>query len=214
MSFKSAAATASLLTMLAAVPAQAGVIFSDNFNADNASSALNFNGLINWTVSGGTIDYIRSGGFGISCAGGAGGCLDMDGSTVNAGRITSRQTFSFSSGVDYAIDLALSGNQRGGASDSVIFGLVNSATLVELSFTTGPLAPSDPFSTITGGFQGGAAPGTWRLFVEGVGGDNIGAILDDFVLRDNRAAAVPEPATLLLSGLALLAAGAARRRSR
>ena len=74
---------------------------------------MNFNGLINWTVSGGTIDYIRSGGFGIACVGGTGGCLDMDGSTGNAGRITSRQLFTFDSGVQYFIELMLSGNQRG-----------------------------------------------------------------------------------------------------
>ena len=212
MSFKSVTAAASLLAALAAAPAQAGVIFSDNFDADSAASVLNFNGLINWTVSGGTIDYIRSGGFGISCVGGTGGCLDMDGSTGNAGRITSRLVFDFDDGVDYFIDLALSGNQRGGASDTLNFGLVRESDGALLGGAIGPVAPGAPFSTYTGGFNGSAAPGSWRLYFEGVGGDNIGAILDNVVLRDNRSATVPEPATLLLSGLALLAAGVVRRR--
>lgn len=210
MSFKSAAATASLLAALAAAPAQAGIIFSDNFDADNATSLLNFDNLINWTVSGGTIDYIRSGGFGISCTGGTGGCLDMDGSTGNAGRITTRQVFDFDDGVEYFFDIELSGNQRGGNTDSVLFGLINVDSGFESFLTAGPLAPSAPFTTFGGTLLGQNFAGNWRLFVEGVGGDNIGAILDNAVLRDNRT--VPEPATLLLSGLALLAAGAARRR--
>ena len=199
MSFKSVTAAAALATALLAAPAQAGIVFSDNFDADNGASVLNFNGLINWTVSGGTIDYIRSGGFGISCVGGTGGCLDMDGSTGNAGRITSRLVFDFDDGVDYFIDLALSGNQRGGASDTLNFGLVRESDGALLGGAIGPVAPGAPFSTYTGGFNGSAAPGSWRLYFEGVGGDNIGAILDNVVLRDNRSATVPEPATLLLS---------------
>lgn len=212
MSFKSAAATFSLLAALAVAPAHAGIVFSDNFDADSAASVLNFNGLINWTVSDGTIDYIRSGGFGINCFGGTGGCLDMDGSTANAGRITTRQVFDFEDGVEYIFELALSGNQRGGASDTVNFGLISVDTGFESMLTAGPLAPNAPFATFGGSLMGQNFTGNWRFFIEGVGGDNVGAILDNVVLRDNRSANVPEPATLLLSGLALLATGAARRR--
>ncbi len=214
MSFKCTAAAAALAATLAAAPAQAGIIFSDYFDADNASSALNFDNLINWTVSGGTIDYIRSGGFGINCVGGTGGCLDMDGSTNNAGRITTRQVFDFDDGVEYIFEMALSGNQRGGASDTVTYGLINVDTGFESVQTAGPLAPSAPFATFSGSLLGQNFAGNWRFFIEGAGGDNIGAILDNVVLRDNRTVNVPEPATLLLSGLALLAAGAVRRRGR
>ncbi|MBX3601933.1 MAG: PEP-CTERM sorting domain-containing protein [Rubrivivax sp.] len=214
MSFKSVTAAASLLAALAAAPAQAGVIFSDNFDADSAASVLNFNGLINWTVSGGTIDYIRSGGFGISCVGGTGGCLDMDGSAGNAGRITTRQVFDFDDGVEYTFEMMLSGNQRGGASDTVTYGLISVDTGFESTLSAGPLAPNAPFATFGGSLLGQNFAGNWRFFIEGAGGDNIGAILDNVVLRDNRTANVPEPATLLLSGLALLAAGAVRRRGR
>jgi len=205
-----------LTAALIAVPAQAGVIFSDNFDADNSASGLNFNSLVNWTVGSGTIDYIRSGGggFGINCVGGSGGCLDMDGSTRDAGRITSKQVFSFDSGVQYFIDVALSGNQRSGASDSVIVGIVQETTGAQINATFGPLAPNAPFSVFTVDFAGISAPGSWRLFAEGLGGDNVGAILDNYVLRDVRTATVAEPSTLLLTGVALFAAGVVRRRRR
>ncbi len=213
MHLKSLAIAASLAGALIASPAQAGIIFSDNFDADNASSALNFNSLINWTVGDGTIDYIRSGGFGISCVGGTGGCLDLDGSTGNAGRITTRQVFDFDDGVQYVFELALSGNQRGGASDSVNFGLISEDTGFVSFLTAGPLAPNAPFATFGGSLMGQDFSGNWRFFIEGVGGDNVGAILDDVVLRDNRATNVPEPATLLLTAMGLLAAAGVRRRA-
>lgn len=213
MHLKSLVIVASLAGALAAGPAHAGIIFSDNFDADNASSALNFNSLINWTVSGGTIDYIRSGGFGIGCVGGTGGCLDLDGSTGNAGRITTRQVFDFDDGVQYVFELALSGNQRGGASDSVNFGLISEDTGFVSFLTAGPLAPNAPFATFGGSLMGQDFSGNWRFFIEGVGGDNVGAILDDVVLRDNRATNVPEPATLLLTAMGLLAAAGVRRRA-
>jgi len=214
VTLKSMTTAVALTAALIAAPAHAGVIFSDNFDADNTASVLNFNSLVNWTVGSGTIDYIRHGGFGIGCVGGSGGCLDMDGSTGNAGRITSKQVFTFDSGVQYFIDVALSGNRRGGASDSVIVGIVQETTGTEIDLTFGPLAPSAAFGVFSVDFSGASAPGSWRLFAEGLGGDNIGAILDNYVLRDVRTATVAEPSTLLLTGLALFAAGAVRRRRR
>lgn len=193
-------------------PAQATVLFSDNFDADHGSSALNFNSLLNWTSSNGTIDYIRSGGYGISCVGGSGGCLDLDGSTGNAGRITSTQVFSLDDELQYYIDLALSGNQRGGSADTVLFGIRNVDTAAELSTVVGPLAANAPFSTISWGFSG--LSGNWQLFVEGLGNDNVGAILDNYSLRHDDAIAVPLPGSLSLLGLGLALVAFASTRQR
>ena len=176
---------ASLSTL--AIPASAGVLFEDDFDTDNPISVLNFDALINWTVSEGTIDYLRSGDFGISCLGGAGGCLDMGGSSSDAGRITTKSVFTFDPGVAYAIDVTISGNQLGGASDSITVGLIDDVTSTMVTAFFPPLPASAPFGTCTADF-GTLSPGTWRLFVEGAGGDNVGIILDDLVLRGHAVA--------------------------
>ena len=44
--------------------ANAGVIFSDNFNAENGGTGvLNYNSFNNWTVTDGTVDLIGNGFF-------------------------------------------------------------------------------------------------------------------------------------------------------
>jgi hypothetical protein len=189
-------------------PAHAAVIFSDNFDTDSAVTVLNFNAFNNWTVVNHpteTVDYIRSGGFGISCFGGTGGCVDLDGSTGNAGRMVSNTIFDFEAGVVYTLSAQVSGNQRGGADDAFEMGVEGLAS-VALS----PIAPSDPFTTRTLSFVS-ALPFSGRLFIQdgNPGGDNIGPILDNVVLSDNRT--VPEPGTLALLALGLAVLAIRRR---
>lgn len=183
------------------------VLFQDNFDTDAAISILNFNALNNWSVSGGTIDYIRSGGFGITCFGGAGGCVDMDGSTGNAGRITSNQVFSFVTGRTYTLSAQVSGNQRGGLVDFLDAG----TDVGSFVGNFGPLASGDPFAPVTLVFTP-SSDFSARIFFEGLGGDNIGPILDNVVLSDNQQNGIPEPATLLLAGIGIAAMGLGRRK--
>ncbi len=73
---------------LFATTAQAGVLFQDNFDAEgtSGSSQLNYNAFDNWTVEDGTVDLIADPNqWGIDCVGGTGKCVDLDGSTRNAG---------------------------------------------------------------------------------------------------------------------------------
>ena len=65
--------------------AQAATVFADNFDADRTGAKRDFDRFLQFTVSDGTVDYMRQGTYKLSCAGGKGGCVDLDGSTLDAG---------------------------------------------------------------------------------------------------------------------------------
>src|SRR3546814_14320156 len=55
--------------------------------------------------------------FGISCDGGAGSCVDLDGSTANAGEMLNSSAIAFDAGDHVLVTYRYSGNQRSGADD-------------------------------------------------------------------------------------------------
>lgn len=186
--------------------AQAAVLFQDDFDDDSAVSVLNFNAFDNWNVVEGTVDYIRSGGFGISCAGGAGGCVDVDGSTGNGGRMETSTIFHFDAETTYVLYVDISGNQRGGAADFIDIGFTDFA-----SFGT-PVPVDMPWTEFALAVWSGSA---WdaRIFIETSSNDNVGPVIDNVRLATFELE-VPEPATLALSIAALaglIGSGGARR---
>lgn len=185
--------------------AQAATVFSEDFNNDSATSFLSFTAFDQFTVSDGTVDYIRSGDFGIACVGGTGGCVDLDGSTRDAGVMTST-AFAITAGRSYSVSFDLSGNQRGYGSDTVNFGITGGQFLSSLT-----VDPLTPFATITNSFTA-TMTGFVSFFIGNTGGDNVGAILDNVAVNSIEMPAVPLPATLPLLAGALGAVSFLRRR--
>jgi len=188
------------------VVAQAAVILSDDFE----SNSYGLNSVPNgWGVVGGTVDIVGPGpgGFGLACNSGS-VCIDLDGSTSLAG--TMQNQFNETVGETYSLSFWLSGNQRGGAADTVYVtvgfpGDVASLTVPDIASTAAFTMYTLNWTSIAGG--------TAFISFHNLGGDNIGAILDDVTLSSGGGTVpVPEPATLSLMGLGLAVVGLIRRK--
>lgn len=181
--------------LASAAAAQAATVFADDFEGATPGQNLVPAG---WTVSDGTVDTVGPGYFGSLCRG-TGTCIDLDGSTGNAGVLS--MSLSLLAGVEYTAWYDLAGSDRGGSDTvDVSFGT---------SSATHTLASAAGYSTWSLGFTP-LASGNFLLSFANRGGDNMGAILDNVSVS-----AVPEPSTTALALLGLFAlAGMARRRSR
>jgi len=226
-----------LAVVLASRTASAQILLNDNFNNENGgTTALNYNAFANWSVTG-QVDYVN--GFpGISCVGGTGGCIDLDGSS-GPGTIRTLSSFSFIAGQTMRITFDLSGNQRGGSDDSWTLALnftgaptgtfsgfggfagvgggpINNLSLFSSQRLT---APDAPFASYGMDFTAASA-GTVRYSIGTTSADNFGPIVDNVVVGrwDGQVLAqdvVPEPSTWAMLAFGLGAMGlVARRRVR
>lgn len=191
---------AAVAALALASAAQAAPVYADNFNANpvglNAVPA-------GWTVTGGTVDLIGSGSNGTLAdfLPGNGVYVDLDGSTNQAGLLTS-PLLSLLGGVTYTATFDLAGSQRGSSeTGTVTFGSTS------LGFN---IASSVGFVGFSLSFTPGVS-GNYTLSFQNDGRDNVGALLDNVVVTEV-AAAVPEPETYALLGAGLLAMGVVSRR--
>lgn len=223
------------LLALAALPAQASTVLTDDFEGEGGNYVPNFNSFTNWTVSGGTVDLLKNGSFGLVCRTGN-ACVDLDGSTGNAGMLTLRDAVSFAAGDFVSGEWYLSGNQRNYGPDSVTMALVFGSGVIANDFTwiaagqpdlnigdqndvgsvgfNTSIAAASPFGRFGFSFTA-ATDGAFRLSIGDEGADDRGAILDDVsisVVGGN--GAVPEPATwaMLITGFGVVGFAARRRR--
>ena len=173
--------------LLIAQPAQATTILFDDFNDE----ALGLNTALDvWTISDGTVDVIGPGLFDVCTpAGSASRCVDLDGSSGNAGTI--EHAFALAPG-DYSLTYLLAGSQRGDTNT------VN-VSLGGLYSDVHVLASSAVFDQF-GGFFTVLSPTNASLIFSHEGGDNLGLLLDDVRLELRDGNSVPEPTTLFLFG--------------
>ncbi|ADI64029.1 protein of unknown function DUF1555 ['Nostoc azollae' 0708] len=113
--------------------------------------------------------------------------LDPDGSTSNAGKLSSKSIFVFGARDLVNLLFKLAGDQRNNGNNSV---MVSLGSLFNESFI---LPPTQDFTTFTDSFTV-ASDTSAKLAFEGVGEDNIGLLIDDVTLTKS----VPEPASLIV----------------
>ena len=206
----------------------ATVVFSDNF--DTETRGLNTQPSL-WTVTNGTVDTIGDPLVGLdffNLRPGNGLYIDLDGSSRNAGVMTS-DAFTLTPGLNYTLTFDLSGSARGPrtGSDRVTAGLdFNGDALFDQSIDV-TLVSTAPFTTFTITFTVASIFTNahivfdhWGTTTTRTGGNNQGLLLDRVLLVDNRqpggggggGQSVPVPGSWLLLGAGLGFIGAARRR--
>ncbi len=131
----------------------------------------------------------------------------MDGTTQNAGKISSIAIALLAG--DYSLSYFLAGNHRIGSAETV-----NVAVEVGLANASHSLSQNAGFQQFVLNFSIVAAQSV-NITFEGLGGDNIGMLLDNVSLEMRTPANVPDSgSTLALLGLGLFGAAAIRRRIR
>jgi hypothetical protein len=164
-------------------------------------------------VASGTVDVIGNGFF--EFLPGNGLYVDLDGSTKNAGILTSR-AIAVTSG-SYLLWFDLAGSRRGSTETTTVrVGSSANPTLFGSLVVT--LPSSQAFTTYSIALDELPTSSDFRIQFENTGGDNIGMLLDRVVLDHivPQGSAVPEPSSILLgisaAGISVAAARLSRAR--
>jgi len=189
-----------LILGLASNPLLADVVLlSDDFDNEGPES-WNYNNFQKWTVTDGSVDLLGPGGWNPFPA--YGKYVDLDGSTLDAGRLISKTIFALTPGIIYTLKFDLAGSQWGDTNTVDV-----SLGSFSESFT---LDPSAPFTTYSRNISLPFATSAQLIF-DHRGGDNKGLLLDNVQLSY-----VPLPGAVCLLGsglVGLLGWRAVRRKS-
>jgi hypothetical protein len=204
--------TSLFLGTLAAASAGA-IVFQDNFNSapgivdDDTTFGALFSGA-NFSLTAGSVDLVGPGFYSELCQGTSTYCLDTPGSGGSRGQVTS-SSFSLAPGT-YLLSFDLFGWDSLGTTE---IGSVNVqlGALVNQTFNTDGAVPFGGPTAIV--FTvGSSLPAVQLVFTDTGTNDSAtfaGAMLDNIVVQ-----AVPEPASMLLVGGALVGLGFLRLRKK
>lgn len=187
------ASLACALMLGSAGVATAAPIFSDNFNTENGGAyALNYNTFTNWNVINGTVDLIGQGSP-YDFLPGNGLYVDLDGSSNAAGLMIPR-LLNIPTAGNYTLSFQLAGSHRTPTNETV-----NVQASLGGYADIFSIASGQGFTTYTADLYFAQA-GDLYLTFQNLGGDNMGALLDNISV----APAVPEPGTMMLLGAGFL----------
>ena len=125
--------------------------------------------------------------------------LDMDGSTSDAGKITTKTTFDLTPDFVYLLSFDLAGNQIRNTNETITVQFAGGSVFNEM-YT---VAMADPLTTFTEIFTVASAI-SGKLSFEASGNDNVGPLLDNVSLK---AIPIPIPAAVIIGVLGLGVAG-------
>lgn len=189
---------------------QGATLLTENFNELTPALAVTSAGAFA-TINGTNVDIVGGGLFGSLCAAPeSGNCVDLSGTGGNPqGVLQTTSSFTLMPGTDYFLSFDLIGSQRGNtASATVTFGPYSQTfSLPSGDVTSGVV--TNQLVTVS------AATVANLTFTNNTPG-NIGLLLDNVIITTSPSGGgtVPEPASLLLIGPALLWLAVRRRFAR